>query len=498
MRDWLRLAVILGRLLPLAASFRRDHRRWIRWGGPVPRTAAFHERRARRVVHALASLGPTFIKLAQIFSTRADLVAEPYLSALSSLTDQVPPVSWPSLRTVLERAWGVDPDAMVDALDPVPLAAGSLGQVHRARYQGQEVVVKILRPGVEAIVARDVRLARRLVNWVYARYPHHHVLGFRVVLDEFAVHVNEEMDFVREGMQATRMRERFADEPRLRIPEVITALTRHEVLVLEYLPGVRIDALDARVADGSVSVHTLIETLIECYARMMLRDGVFHADPHPGNLLVDREGRIILLDFGMVIDVNVHTRKVLFDTIIAAVRRDADATARGFFALGMVAPGTSHETMRELVELLLEIAYSESDIAERTRMLAERVMRELFAWPIVLPGELVYFARTAVLIEGVGARYDPAFNSIRVASPVLVRLRRELLVALIGEEVGSDPVVRWAATLGAVAGGAVALIGSASSRWADEARSAWTRWRSATPENETARQRSEITDGRSD
>jgi predicted unusual protein kinase regulating ubiquinone biosynthesis (AarF/ABC1/UbiB family) len=131
-------------------------------------------------------------------------------------------------------------------------------------------------------------------------------------------------------------------------------------------------------------------------------------------------------------------------------------------------------------------------------MLAERVMRELFAWPIVLPGELVYFARTAVLIEGVGARYDPAFNSIRVASPVLVRLRRELLVALIGEEVGSDPVVRWAATLGAVAGGAVALIGSASSRWADEARSAWTRWRSATPENETARQRSEITDGRSD
>ena len=146
---------------------------------------------------------------------------------------------------------------------------------------------------------------------------------------------------------------------------------------------------------------------------------------------------------------------------------------------------------------MLEIAYSESDIAERTKILADRVMRELFSWPIVLPGELVYFARTAILIEGVGARYDPAFNSIRVASPVLVRLRRELLVALIGEADGNDPVVRWAATLGAVAGGAVALIGTASSRWATEARHAWSRWRDSTLPNDTAPRRPEITEGQS-
>ncbi|MBL0173074.1 MAG: AarF/ABC1/UbiB kinase family protein [Gemmatimonadaceae bacterium] len=498
MRDWLRLGVILARVVPLAVSFRRDYRRWIRWGGPVPRSAEFHAARARAVVRGLAELGPTFVKLAQIFSTRADLVAEPYLGALSTLTDQVPPVAWPALRATLERAWGVDPDTVLDALDPVPLAAGSLGQVHRARHLGREVVVKILRPGVEAIVARDVRLARRLVDWMYARFPHHHVLGFRVVLNEFAVHVREEMDFVREGAQCTRMRARFADEPRLRIPEVITELTRHEVLVLEYLPGTRIDALEARIADGSVSALTLVETLIECYARMMLRDGVFHADPHPGNLLVDANGRIILLDFGMVIDVDVTTRKALFDTIIAAVRRDAVATSNGFFALGMVAPGTSPETMQALVAVLLDIAFSESDIAERTRMLAERVMRELFSWPVVLPGELVYFARTAVLIEAVGARYDASFNSIRVASPVVLRLRRELLVALIGDADASDPIVRWAATLGAVAGGAVALLGTARERWASEATQTWTKWREAlAAPTQNAPRRPEITEGRS-
>ncbi|MEQ1693627.1 MAG: AarF/UbiB family protein, partial [Gemmatimonas sp.] len=305
MRDWLRLAVILWHAVPLVVSFRRDYRRWLRWGSPVARTTAFHERRARRVVRDLAQLGPTFVKLAQIFSTRADLVAEPYLSALSSLTDQVPPVPWRTLRHTLERAWGVDPDTVVDALNPEPLAAGSLGQVHRARHLGREVVIKILRPNVEQIVARDVRLARRIVDGLYARFPHHHVHGFRVVLDEFSVHVCEEMNFIREGEQCARMRARFADEPRLRIPEVVSELTRHDVLVLEYLPGTRIDALDARIADGSLSAQSLVETLIECYARMMLRDGVFHADPHPGNLLVDTEGRIILLDFGMVIDVDV-------------------------------------------------------------------------------------------------------------------------------------------------------------------------------------------------
>lgn len=474
--DAWRVAVIVRKLAPLAISFRRDHKRWLRWGSPVPRTLEFHERRANDVVRALAELGPTFIKLAQIFSTRADLVAEPYLSALGTLTDRVPPVPWAPLHAVLTKAWGNTPEVVVDDLNPEPLAAGSLGQVHRARYRGRDVVVKILRPGVEDVVARDVRVAGRFVDWLYARFPHHHVLGFRVVLDEFAIHVREEMDFVREGQQCARMRERFADEPRLRIPEVVEELTRHDVLVLEYLPGTRIDALDDRIARGTVNPRTLVETLIECYARMMLRDGVFHADPHPGNLLVDDAGRIVLLDFGMVIDVNLKTRKILFDTIVAAIKKDPEATADGFFALGMVAPGTSKETMRELVVVLLEIAYSEAAMAERARVLAERVLRELFSWPVVLPGELVYFARTAALIEGVGSRYDPHFNSIRVASPVVLKLRNELIVALIGEEAAHDPIVRWAATLGALAGGASGALSVARASWTEAAARQWARW----------------------
>jgi predicted unusual protein kinase regulating ubiquinone biosynthesis (AarF/ABC1/UbiB family) len=442
-------------------SFRRDFRRWVKWGKPVPRSLRFHERRAAKLVHNVAALGPTFVKLAQIFATRADLVPEPYLQALGTLTDRVPPVPWRELRAVLERSWGEDPDRIVDALDPEPLAAGSLGQVHRATYEGRQVVVKILRPHVEEIVVRDVRIARVIVDWAYRRFPHHHVLGFRIVLDEFAIHVREEMNFDREGAQCTRMRERFADERRLRIPRVETALTRREVLVLEYLEGTRIDALDAEVAAGHIKPRALVETLIEVYARMMLRDGVFHADPHPGNLLVQPDGTLVLLDFGMVIEVPIPVRKALFDAIIAAVRKDPEATTEAFYALGMVAPGTERATMRALVDALLVIAYADTAIDERARALADRVMHELFEWPVVLPGELVYFARTAALIEGIGARYDRNFNSIKVASPVVMRLRMELLAVLTGIDAKTaHPIVGWAAMLGALAGGAVGYVRS--------------------------------------
>lgn len=464
-RDFPRLVAILWRLVPMVVSFLRDRRRWIRRGGPLERSPAFHERRARRVVRDLAALGPAFVKLAQIFASRADLVPEPYLAALGTLTDRVPPVPWAQLRAELQQAWQSDPDHIVDQLDPSPLAAGSLGQVHRARYQGRDVVVKILRPRVEAVVVRDVRLARAIVNAVYARFPHHHVLGFRVVLDEFARHVREEMDFEREAMQCMKMRERFLDEPRLRIPRVETALTRRNVLVLEFMEGTRIDALDAQCARGDVSPRALVETLIESYARMMLRDGVFHADPHAGNLLVDAQGRIVLLDFGMVIDVDIPVRKALFETILAAIRRDADATAAGFFALGMVAPGTTLDTMRDLVRVLLDIAYQDTAMEDRARAIADRVMRELFNWPIVLPGELVYFARTAALIEGVGGRYDRHFNSIRVASPVVLKLRREIFTVLLGDEGTREPIITFATTLGALAGGATAVLTRTWRRW---------------------------------
>ncbi len=443
---------------PLLLSFRRDVRRWVWWGPPASRTRSFHERRAKRLVRSVAALGPAFVKLAQVFAARADLIAEPYLSELATLTDRVPPVAWGEIRAVLIEAYGAAPEAVFQAIDPRPLAAGSLGQVHRAQVEGRDAVVKVLRPGVEAVVRRDGLIAAWLAQRVYDRFPHHHVNGVLVVLAEFRKRVEEEMDFRLEAAQCSRMRIRFADDARIRIPRVEESFTRQRAMVMEFLEGTRVDQLEARVAKGDINSAQLAETLIETYARMMLRDGVFHADPHPGNLLVAPDGAIVLLDFGMVIDVDTDTRRALFDTVLAAIRRDVPATVKGFYTLGLVTPGTPVSTMEALVRTLLEIAYGEGTTSERAQVLADRVMRELFDWPIVLPGELVYFARTAALIEGVGAKYDPSFNSIRVASPVVLRMRREIMQTLFGARAGEDRVVTVARGLGTLAGTALSWL----------------------------------------
>jgi predicted unusual protein kinase regulating ubiquinone biosynthesis (AarF/ABC1/UbiB family) len=453
--DRRRLLVIVWHALPLLVSFRRDWRRWIWWGGPVSRTASFHARRARRLLEAVTALGPAFVKIAQIFAARADLIPEPYLSELATLTDRVAPVPWSAIDRALHESYGAQRATLFEHIDPTPLAAGSLGQVHRARVAGRDVVVKVLRPGVEAVVRRDARLAIALTERVYRRFPHHHVRGVRVVLEEFQKRVEEEMDFRREARQCERMRERFAADRRIRIPRTEPALTRQRTMVLEFMAGTRIDALDAHVAAGRIDPRQLAETLIETYARMMLRDGVFHADPHPGNLLVGDDGALVLLDFGMVIDVDTTTRQALFETILAAIRRDVPRTVAGFYKLGLVAEGTPVGTMEALAETLLEIAYGDGTTAERAQVLADRVMTELFDWPIVLPGELVYFARTAALIEGVGARYDASFNSIAVASPVVLRMRREIVRTLFGGDGKEDGLVSAARGLGVLAGTAV-------------------------------------------
>jgi predicted unusual protein kinase regulating ubiquinone biosynthesis (AarF/ABC1/UbiB family) len=195
----MRTLVILLRLLPLVLSILRDRRRWIAWGAPLPRTREFHARRAAGVVATVAGLGPTFVKLAQVLAARADLIPEPYLSALGTLADAVPPVPIEAIERQIRDAYGQGPDELFEGFERVPLAAASLGQVHRARADGQDVVVKVLRPGVEELVAKDVHAALGLLRLVARRWSNPHVRGFIGVVQEFGDRVSEEMDFRQES-----------------------------------------------------------------------------------------------------------------------------------------------------------------------------------------------------------------------------------------------------------------------------------------------------------
>jgi predicted unusual protein kinase regulating ubiquinone biosynthesis (AarF/ABC1/UbiB family) len=456
----MRLVVILSRLLPIALAFWRDHRRWLLFGAPAPRTSADHERRALRLVASLAALGPTFVKMAQLFAGRTDLLAPAYARALTTLTDQVPQVPLAEIERVIREEYGAPPSELFERFDEVPIAAASLGQVHRARLAGEEVVIKVLRPGVEALVAEDVRVSQRLIALVERWWPNPHVVGTRVVIQEFAARVAEEMDFRQEAAHAVAIRANFAGSRSVWIPRVIEPMIRQRALVLEYCPGRRVDRLDEWVAEGRVRPDRLVREVMELYARMMLVHGLFHADPHPGNVHVAADGRIILLDFGMVVRVPLELRRQLVAAIFAAIRRDADALAESFHALGLVVTGADPAVIRRLAGTLLSVADQRNTTRERVELLADEVIAELYDWPIVLPSHLVYFARTASLIEGLGTHYDPHFNALAFATPIALSLRSRILASLYPE--GAQPRVDPARLIGAALGAVARVVQRAS------------------------------------
>ncbi|MBC7896090.1 MAG: AarF/ABC1/UbiB kinase family protein [Cytophagaceae bacterium] len=452
----MRALVILWHLTPLTVSFLRDRRRWVWWGKGAVRTEAFHRRRAERMVVTLARLGPSFVKMAQVFSSRADLIPEPYVGALSTLTDQVPPVPIAAIRQEIQRSYGRPAEQVFERFEPEPLAAASLGQVHRARHGGRDVVIKVLRPGVERLIREDLAVFRPLVAWFSRRFPNPHVANARIVIEEFAVRVWEELDFEHEAANAIEIGANFRGNPRVIVPEVVTELTRKRTLVLEYVEGIRVDRIQAHPGDSTHDPRGVVSRVMELYLQMMLVDGFFHADPHPGNVLVAPDGRIVLLDFGMVIRVPREMRASLVRTVFAAIRRDLDGILDGFRNLGLLEAGVTNDQLRPLAERLMDIAYDPATMAERVDLLAQEIMASLYDWPVRLSSEMVYFARTATLIEGLGVRYDPAFNAIHFATPIAIRMRGAIQRSLdLGD--GTSPI-DYPTIVGAVLGRAARAV----------------------------------------
>jgi len=449
--------VLLRLVLPLLASFRRDRRRWLLFGSPLVRSPHFHLARAERVAATLARMGPTFIKLTQLFAGRRDLIPSPYVEALGTLTDRVPPVGWALIRDEITRSYGDPPHRVFDTIEEAPLAAASLGQVHRATVDGREVVVKVLRPGVEQQVEADLRVARRLLRQLAPWLHPPHVDGLLGVLDEFERRVADEMDFRREASFAGRIRHNFRGVATVHVPEVLEAFTRQRTMVMEYVEGTRIDRLDDAMTTGRLAPDRILRTVMELYVQMMLVDGLFHADPHPGNILVDAEGRVVLLDFGMVVEVPPATRRALVGTVYSAIRKDISGVVDGFYGLGLVEPGASRALMHTLADQLITMAHERTTAQERiarVTRLADEVVGTLYDFPVRLPPDMVYFARTAALIEGLGVRYDPRFNPVGFATPIALRFRGAIMRSL-GEGFTLPDNVPGA--IGALAGHAVNL-----------------------------------------
>lgn len=429
-----RTLTVLGRLLPFVVGFLRDRRRWVLFGLPAGRKAEDHRRRADRLADTLASLGPTFIKLAQLFSSRADIFPEPYLSAIGRLQDQVPPDPPREIVGVIERELGVPIESVFERFDLSPLAAASLGQVHTARVDGREVVVKVLRPGVEEVVALDLDISFRILFWLNVLFPNHHIRALTGVVREFSAKVREEVDFRREAANMARFRETFRNERRVRVPEVVERFTTRRVLVMEHVVGTKVDRLQALFATGRLSFQQMMATLSGLYLRMMMVDGFLHADPHPGNILVQDDGTIVLLDWGMVEQVPRWIREQILNMSLALGREDLDGLISGMYHLGMVSPEVSRGEIREAATELLEVIERfKTTNRARIQELVVGIFDTFYTWPILLPQELVYFLRVMALLEGLAFHYDRNFDGVTFLRD-LVRQHRGELVRSTGRE----------------------------------------------------------------
>jgi len=425
---------VLRRLVPLTLAFLRDRRRWLVFGGPRRLAVEAHERRARRIVEAIADLGPTYIKLAQVLSSRADILPEPYLTEVGRLQDFVAPLPAEVIERVLTEELGAPPVELFDRFDRVPIAAASLGQVHRASWRGEDVAVKVLRPGVEALVALDMDLAFRILFFLNILFPNHHIRALTAVVREFERRIGEEMDLRREAANTENFRRNFSADARVRAPRVFGELTRRRVLVTEFVNGTKVDRLQPLFSEGSLSRESLMATLTEAYIRMMLIDGSLHADPHPGNILVQDDGTIVFLDFGMVVEIPRPTRERIFHMALATARDDVDSIINGMYELGMLDPEISRSEIRDAAVEIMGILKGARDVEpRRIQEMVQDILDTFYAWPLILPQELVYFFRAAALLEGIGFRYDPFFNGMEAVKPVITGMRKELLQATLKE-----------------------------------------------------------------
>ncbi len=438
MRSLLRGIRVLTSLTPLVLGFLRDRRRWIIVGAPARRTERHHQRRAEKLVARLAKLGPTFIKLGQLMSARADIFPEPYLTAIGTLQDKVPPDPTDRIIAVIESELGRPVDEVFGEFNREPVATASLGQVHGAVVNGRQVVVKVLRPGVEELVALDLDIGFTLLFWLNVLFPNHHIQALTNVVREFSHRVREEMDFHREAENIERFQRFFRDDPRVRAPDVLDEYTCRRVLVMEHCTGTKIDRLQDQLAAGRVDFNELMERLTGLYLRMMMVDGFLHADPHPGNLLVQDDGTIVVLDWGMVLEVPSWTREYILDLALAVERDDLDGMINGMYRLGMISPEVSRGEIREAAtEILAIMARVRVSNEDRIEEIVREIFDTFYTWPLMLPQELVYLFRTSVLLEGVGLRYDKNFDGLGLLKRVIRDLKGDIVKTSIRQPVAA-------------------------------------------------------------
>ncbi len=390
--------------------------RWYYIGGESSKELN-QEKQAVWLKENLINLGPTFIKIGQSLGTRADLLPLPFVKALGELQDNVPKFSNEIAFARIEKELGRKINEVYEEFDVEPIAAASLGQVYRAKlFTGEEVAVKVQRPNLQGIIKGDIEILRKVTKFA-ERFPSlNENADWAGMLREFDETVHEEMDYSAEGKNAERFTESFKEWTNVHVPKIYWNATTGKVLTMEFIHGTKVTAIEDLKAKG-VSPEKVNRLLIRTYLKQLLEDGFFHADPHPGNLLVMPDGRLAFFDFGMVGRISPQLQSKMIDAFFHVVAKDPQGIAQDLIDLDFMKPGSNADAVRPIVEKMFEfhlnLKLKDVNFKELTYDLAD----VMYDYPFRLPSNFTYIMRALMTLEGIGIITDPEFNFFETAKP---------------------------------------------------------------------------------
>jgi ubiquinone biosynthesis protein len=383
------------------------------------------EPRAVRLRQALEALGPIFVKFGQILSTRRDLLAPDIADELAKLQDQVPPFPAEKALAIIHRVYGRPADQVFAGFEREPVASASVAQVHLGRLpDGTEVAVKVLRPGISAVINEDLALLHAgasLIEWLWADgkrlRPHE-------VVDEFAKHLEVELDLLREASNASQLRRNFADSPLLIVPAVHWDYCTSEVMVMERMHGTPISQVsELRAKD--IDIPRLSRAGVEIFFTQVFRDGFFHADMHPGNILVAEDGRYIALDFGIMGTLTEVDKNYLAQNFLGFFRRDYRRVAEAHIESGWAPRETRIDDFEAAIRAVCEPIFAKPLKEISFGRLLLRLFQTSRRFNIQIQPQLVLLQKTLLNIEGLGRELDPDLDLWETAKPFLERWMAE-------------------------------------------------------------------------
>lgn len=379
------------------------------------------QRRAKWLVDRLMNLGPTFIKIGQSLSTRADLIPLEYIEQLTQLQDRVPEFNSQEAIRVIETELGQPLDNLFESFTVSPLACASLGQVHRARLlSGEEVVIKVQRPNLEGLFNLDFELLHRLTRWLNI-FPVVKKYNLEAIYQEFFELLFQEIDYIHEGKNADRFRENFKNYPQVKVPLVYWQYTTRKVLTLEYVPGIKVDDRETLLANG-INVDGIIQLGICSYLKQLLQDGFFQSDPHPGNMAVSQEGELIFYDFGTMFELKSVAKDQMIETFFAILRKDTETVLKTLMYMGLIEPVRDLQPVRNILQFLLDEFRDKPVDVRAFEQISDQVYLMFKQQPFRLPPQMTFIIKSVTTLDGIARSLDPQYNLLAASQPFVKSL----------------------------------------------------------------------------